>query len=238
MQLVIDLGAHALSGLRELIATGYVKKHSTIFCLEANPYIAGEVFRRNIVQRIMRDNKGLDIEYLNLAVGDKSGIVNVNCGFYGFAAKNYNITSKKSIKDALVAFYLLVLKKRNLIGQHSNTLLNPPTKVLGIDNSNYKKRFVPSISISSLISELINIEKFQDKSELDLLVKMDIEGAEYDVLESLANSDLIIPDLKTITFLIEWHPSYFEDKNLIMSRKKLIKEKLTYKYSAKILDWH
>ena len=59
-----------------------------------------------------------------------------------------------------------------------------------------------------------------------------------DVLESLANSDLIIPDLKTITFLIEWHPSYFEDKKLIMSRKKLIKEKLTNKYSAKILDWH
>ena len=216
MQLVIDLGAHALSGLRELIAAGYVKKHSTIFCLEANPYIAGEVFRRNIVQRIMRDNKGLDIEYLNLAVGDKSGLVNVNCGFYGFAAKNYNITSKKSIKDALVAFYLLVLKKRNLIGQHSNILLNPPTKVLGIDNSNYKKRFVPSISISSLIAELINIDKFQEKkSELDLLVKMDIEGAEYDVLESLVNSDLKISDLKTLTFLIEWHPSYFEDKDLI-----------------------
>ena len=113
MQLVIDLGAHALSGLRELIATGYVKKNSTIFCLEANPYIAGEVFRRNIVQRLMNTNKGLDIEYLNLAVGNKSGIINVNCGFYGFAAKNYKITygQMTQSKKVLIDHRFLAFKK-------------------------------------------------------------------------------------------------------------------------------
>lgn len=238
MQLVIDLGAHALSGLRELISTGYVKNNSNIFCLEANPYIAGEVFRRNIVQRLMNANKGLEIEYLNLAVGEKSGLIKVNCGFYGFTPTNYKLNSKKSIKDALVAFYLLVLKKRNFIGQHSNTLKEPPTSFLGIDKSNYKMRSVPSISLENLITEILNMDNFIDQKEIDLLIKMDIEGAEYNVLESLAESDLKLPDLKSITLLVEWHPGYFENKASTHSRKNLIKEKLTNKFSANILDWH
>ena len=82
------------------------------------------------------------------------------------------------------------------------------------------------------------MDNFIDRKEIDLLIKMDIEGPEYNVLESLAESNLKLPDLKSITLLVEWHPGYFENKVSTHSRKNLIKEKLTNKFSAKILDWH
>lgn len=75
-----------------------------------------------------------------------------------------------------------------------------------------KKVSVPMKSFMDIVTEL-------NHKKIDVL-KMDIEGSEFDVIESILNSDVIIDQ-----FLIEFHERFFEDGRKRLRRTlKLMKQ--------------
>jgi len=75
-----------------------------------------------------------------------------------------------------------------------------------------KKVSVPMKSFVDIVNEL-------NHNKIDVL-KMDIEGSEFDVIETILNSDVIIDQ-----FLIEFHERFFEDGRQRLKRAlKLMKQ--------------
>lgn len=98
---------------------------------------------------------------------------------------------------------------------------------MGVDYGTPKS--APAINFSKWLKENIAGDEF-------IFVKMDIEGAEYDVIEGLLESGAI--DLIDV-FAIEWHSSKFPEPQ--RTRYANIENKLkTYSQNNKIsvLDWY
>lgn len=75
-----------------------------------------------------------------------------------------------------------------------------------------KKVSVPMKSFADVVNEL-------NHKQIDVL-KMDIEGSEFDVIETILNSDVIIDQ-----FLIEFHERFFEDgRKRLQCALKLMKQ--------------
>lgn len=103
------------------------------------------------------------------------------------------------------------------VSQGSNILSQPPL----FDNQwkssfEYKNEdvFVDSVDFSKFLVDVANQEDF-------VLVKMDIEGSEFDVIESLieTNSYTLIDD-----FYCEFHERFFENEEEYVNKKKYFKE--------------
>jgi FkbM family methyltransferase len=93
------------------------------------------------------------------------------------------------------------------------------------DASESKALKVPAIRVSKLIEE-------SSKKYATIVVKMDIESAEYDALEDLINTGCME---KISHIYIEWHAQYYSDDQIedILVRENKIKENL----SGKFTDW-
>lgn len=86
--------------------------------------------------------------------------------------------------------------------------------------------------------ECINLSEFilNNFSKEDfIVVKLDIEGSEYNVLESLIDSKAIdyINDL-----YVEFHARFFTNFDEILHRENNIKEYLTNNTQVKLTEWH
>lgn len=66
-----------------------------------------------------------------------------------------------------------------------------------------------------------------------IVVKMDIESAEYDALEDLINVGLI-DDIDHI--YVEWHSRFFSDDQRLYVKKR--EKKIKKILSGKLTDWH
>lgn len=111
--------------------------------------------------------------------------------------KNYNFIVRNEaiwIKDGESDFYI----SEDRWGDAGCTL--NPTKREKLDLDHPKK--VKTINFSNFINE------FSDDDYL--IVKLDIEGAEYKVVEDLLNTGTI---LKIKELLIEWHDHFFDESS-------------------------
>ena len=112
-------------------------------------------------------------------------------------------------------------------GQGSNTLENPPTvdKLWGHELKYFDtSRRVKSIDFSDFIKEVCNEEDY-------VLIKMDIEGSEFDVLDHLLSSTSasLISEI-----YVEFHERFFEDSENRKEKKESYKvafEKLGVKFN-------
>jgi len=86
---------------------------------------------------------------------------------------------------------------------------------------------VNSIDFSSFILENFTRDDF-------IILKIDIEGSEYDVLEKMIN-DFSIDLISEI--YVEWHNRFFSNKEEILIREQTIINELN-KRNVKIHDWH
>jgi FkbM family methyltransferase len=78
------------------------------------------------------------------------------------------------------------------------------------------KAEVPCIDLSQFI-----IENFSKDD--NIIIKMDIEGSEYDTLEKMIETGAIE---YVNTLVVEWHSRYFTNKDEILEREKKISEKI------------
>ncbi len=242
MQLVLDLGAHKLEGLKILLNQKIVKEDSIVFSLEANPFIFSDVLESNICEELNMKYPNLMLNYLNLAVSKKSGFEKINCGAITFKPSYFFVNSlSNSIKklgqsiDLFKNYARYKLKAKLHVGQHSNILKNPPTKFLEVDDSNYIQKIIPSISLKDLINEAL--KKIKISSSIHLTIKIDIEGAEYQVLEEFIKTYDEFKKFKRINFFVEWHEGYYENKSETMQKKEKIKSFLQKIPNVVINDW-
>lgn len=95
---------------------------------------------------------------------------------------------------------------------------------------NFKTKYrVPIVDIARFIQEYVDFGDF-------LVIKMDIEGAEYDCLEKLLDSG----EIKKISSLsVEWHSHYFKSSAAMMEREQKIRHRIKSEAPHLILEeWH
>lgn len=84
---------------------------------------------------------------------------------------------------------------------------------------------IPCIDLSEFVNSL---------GECEITCKMDIEGAEFDILEKMISDNSI---LKFKALWIEFHNDFFPDKELYTTKKTSIIDYLN-KHNIEIHDWH
>jgi FkbM family methyltransferase len=149
---------------------------------------------------------GLNIKYFNNAISDTTEIVKVNCA-----------TSDKWDGSTI----------GSSTSQASNILMSPP------DNCSGKELDYKNVSLVNSIDFSNFIKTFFKKSDF-IVVKLDIEGSEFNVLDKLIESN----NIDYINeFYIEFHPHFFKDINLynekINKYKTIFEEK-----NIKFTQWY
>ena len=149
-------------------------------------------------------DSGLNITHINKAVSDKKSIVKINCA----KAEYYDETDVTSFTS-----------------QASNILINRPDDCSGRELFyDELENQVESIDFSEFIKEKVTIDDF-------VVVKLDIEGSEFDVIDKLIEKDI----LKYINEIyIEFHPHFFEDSNFYIKKIEEYKhlfDKMKIKYT-------
>ena len=130
-------------------------------------------------------------------------------------------------KDTILNFNTEYSADRGIRDGMASTLMRIDDWKPNIDN---KHNFTSSTSV-----ECIDLARFVDEIDADTITcKMDIEGAEFDVLEHLIATQTI---LKFQSLWIEFHNLFFTDKNLYFNKKNDIIQYLN-KNNIRIYDWH
>lgn len=137
--------------------------------------------------------QGFNINHLNLGVSNCNTSIKVNCAM---SPENDSFTN-----------------------QGSNILKNPPSRdkvyggVFNYDDNN--ESIVNTINFSEFLKSVVKSDE-----ENFILIKMDIEGSEFDVLDSLIESGYF----KLINEIyVEFHERFFDDTNFYVNKKNMYK---------------
>ena len=149
-------------------------------------------------------DSGLNLKHYNYAVLDEETYVNVNCS----VAYDYD--------ESEIGTYT---------GQGSNVLKKPPSGW----NFTYEEheRKVKSINFSNFIKENFSKDDY-------IVVKMDIEGSEFSVLDGLIRDNMVeyIDEI-----YVEFHERFFENTSLYLEKKEYYK-KLFHDKGIKFFEWY
>jgi FkbM family methyltransferase len=181
-KIFFDCGTHLFQGFNQFSQKYSIDQDWECYCFEANP-ITYQMSKSNYFDLL---NQGFDIKHFNVAVTDKRGFVDVNCG---------------------VAYFYDESEEGSFTSQASNILKNPPNPPLLCYDENIHK--VRSIDFSDFMKQVTSPDDF-------VLIKMDIEGSEFSVLDKLIydNNLLYINNIH-----IEFHEHFFDDIKYYSQRK-------------------
>ena len=149
-------------------------------------------------------SKNFQITFYPIAVSNYTGYTEINC------AKEFGV--------------------EEYVNQGSNILSNPPScdKVYG-GVFDYTKVPVKSIRLVDFIKDLSGGKKFGE-----LVVKLDIEGSEFDVIEDLIQTETY----KYINHLyVEFHERFFDDVEYKTYQKQEW-IKFFENTDTKLVEWH
>lgn len=131
-----------------------------------------------------------------------------------------------------VQFNRTVMHKDGRPGNEKNmgvAYIDEGSSVLGLNSGDVRSCVQDIMDVECVdISEIINKYDPEDY----ILIKMDVEGAEFELVRKLLN-DGTIQNINDI--YIEWHPNCMdnEDENSVRYLKELLS-----KTSANVYDWH
>jgi FkbM family methyltransferase len=157
-----------------------------------------------------------------------------------FLSKNQNLLS---IHNNIKHYHAAI---SNVDGETTINQETPPNEddsgmgssIIGLDKwnpwggslrDNFKtKAKVRCINFSKFIQDNFNQEDF-------LVVKLDIEGSEYDVIDSLIENNTIqyINDL-----YVEFHSRFFVNANEMINREQKIKNFILNQTKTQLFEWH
>jgi len=248
MQLVIDLCAHCLGGVTKLLQDKLVELDAHIFSVEANPNTFSSVLASHVIDEFRAANHSLSsFNYVNLAAGPSTGFVRFNS--CSVVADNYNRVEKPWLRRYYLLKNILFRVKRNIrkqrsvythTSQGSNTLESPPSND-GDHTFIYDSLIVPQFTIIDITKHAIENIVCECPS-LDLVYKIDIEGAEFEALESyldeIKRSDLL-GKIRSACFYVEWHERFFNDTESYIHRRRSISNDIRDIFGPQSLqDWH
>lgn len=118
--------------------------------------------------------------------------------------------------------------RTSITGEATNIIdLELIHKVTAYGNTFSSKINVPCIDFSKWISNNCSLDDM-------VIIKFDIEGSEYAILEKMIENDTI----KLINEMyIEWHPNLFVDNITYINKQHNI-EKILKDYNIKLNEWH
>lgn len=226
MNIFIDGGTNFFQGLTVFHERLNFDETWQIYCFEANP----ETYER-ATQKVPTWLRNCNFTFLNQALSSTNGVVKVNCA---------------SSDDSCMSYYDGVLWKnwaRRIAGrirrllnispyrnQGSNILENPPT-VDGDHVFRYKTYEIEAVSLRDFLEKLTETQKMGK-----VAIKLDIEGAEFDVLDDLFAS----PIISSIDELyVEFHERFFKGQEAEYEQKKLgYFQKAETIPNLKIYEWN
>lgn len=176
----IDCGTHCFQGFKDFANRYNIDSNWDCYCFEANPFTYNE--SKKYYNELI--SSGYNISHYNRAVSNKVGKIKVNC----------SLEWDKDPND-----------KESYFNQGSNILDNPPNWEQCV-NRNYdyisNDVFVDCEDFSSFILNNCSLDDY-------VLIKMDIEGSEFDVLSSLieTNAYKLINEI-----YCEWHHRFFDNQ--------------------------
>ncbi|MGL5033633.1 MAG: FkbM family methyltransferase, partial [Microcystaceae cyanobacterium] len=197
MNIFIDGGTNIFQGLSSFNQNLQFDENWKIYCFEANP----ETYAR-ATKRVPAWLQNLDFKLFNQAISDSNGFVNVNCASSDDSCMHYYEGSLwKNHALRIIGKIRRTLKISPYRNQGSNILENPPAND-GDHIFRYKTIQVPSVRLSDFVQNIIETEKPEK-----IIVKLDIEGAEFSVLDDLFST----PAVTEINELyVEFHERFFK----------------------------
>jgi len=236
----IDCGIHLGEGSSILLSELNLNQDAHIIAFEANQITFNELNR--VRARKDLPDKYKYLQHRNFVIHNKAVWIKSGYKEMSFCLQKIPLNLEKDyyLEDFMVMHNSKV-KSGDLVAPHQNTgkAIDGSSTFFGKRNMNYLqskgnilqknidfsyKEQVATINFSSFI-----LEEIPKNSEI--IVKMDIEGAEFRVMNSLISSGAI----KRISKLyIEWH-SY--DYFLLRLAKIYIKTRLRF-FSIQVNDWH
>jgi FkbM family methyltransferase len=163
-------------------------------------------------------------QFFNQAVAVGEGTVNVNCA--DVESDSYQRLGKViRLYSKLKFFIYRLINSKRFTSQGSNILVKPPLKD-GDHRFRYKVYEVEKFDIAAWL--FMHQNKYKN-----IIIKMDIEGAEFDVLERMLELNLFC-SIKKI--YVEFHERFFDDAKFYETKKdKLISEMRAQ--GADVVDW-
>jgi len=219
MKMFIDCGTANFSGLIHFNTLYlFTPANYKIYCFEANPITYKSY-------PIPNKLKHLNIEHKNLAVSNETGEVTVNCCEVEHDNLSRYPLYARGIYRLRFALAKLLGKYPAFTAQGSNILTKPPASD-GDSKFKYVKYEVGSVRLSDFILE--NKDEYEQ-----IIIKMDIEGAEFAVLDDLIANN----SYKYINKMYcEFHERFFDKPDLYTEKKETYKA-LFNEVGCEIVEW-
>jgi Methyltransferase FkbM domain len=218
----LDFGAHLLQGFNKFLDLEIIDATFNCLSFEANPYIFAECLATKISESRSRVSS---LHLINCAISggthnqDFGRIIDLNScrveSHHFLDPKSYRISRKlqNQLRKARKAFKAKffdkeVLDKKakldNVISTMASNILNtPPLSDSGYTFA-YETEKVIAVDVIEILSSLVSPE--------EIVIKMDIEGAEFVALQSLLrNIDLLPYHPSVLKIYIEWHERFFNE---------------------------
>jgi FkbM family methyltransferase len=226
MNVFIDCGTNLFQGLTSFHQRLHFDRNWKIYCFEANP----ETFAA-ASKKIPQWLRPLDLQFRNEAVSIRAGTTTVNCASNDDSCMQYydGVYWKNFLRRAFG-------KARRVLGvsphtnQGSNILATPPANVDG-HVFRYRKHEVPTMRLSDLVLQVA-----REQQPATIVVKLDIEGAEFEVLPDLFASQAAA---RISELYVEFHERFFvgQETRYAELRRTLVEKAGHYK-SLKLHEWH
>jgi hypothetical protein len=217
----LDFGAHLLQGFNQFLDLEIIDATFNCLSFEANPYIFAECLATKVPES---RSKVSSLHLINCAISgstsasDFSRLINLNsCRVEShqiFDPKSDRLSRKiqNQLRRARKAFKKKFFNEEALIERDklnnviatmaSNILHTPP-----ISDSGYSFAYETEKVIAVDIFEIL---KSVDSPQ-EIVIKMDIEGAEFFALQSLLVNISLLPfNPSILKIYIEWHERFFD----------------------------
>ena len=206
MKIFIDCGTNYFQGLSQFHEMYKFDSDWQIYCFEANP----ETYK-NALKRVPGWLNGLNYQLSNQAISDQNGFCTVNCASEDDSCmQHYNGVVWKNLARRVYGRLRRVLGISPHTNQGSNILDKPPQ--MSEDHKfRYKSFQVESIDFSEFLESLS--QKKPDK----VVVKMDIEGAEFQVLDRFFTTKACE---NVSEMYVEFHERFFLERESEYKKKK------------------
>lgn len=208
MKIFIDGGTNNFQGLSSFHERLNFDKNWKIYCFEANP----ETYQR-ATKRVPHWLKNLDFQFFNQAIANVDGVVKINCASSDDSCMHYY--DGVLWKNCALRMFGKIRRLLNISphrNQGSNILENPPEND-GDHIFRYKSQEIEAVRLSNFVEKILEAEKPEK-----IIIKLDIEGAEFSVLDDLFASPVVS---KIAELNVEFHERFFKGQEDEYKQKKL-----------------
>ena len=217
-----DFGAHLLQGFNQFLDLKIIDATFNCLSFEANPYIFAECLATKVLESRTRVSS---LHLINCAISGSTSATNFNrlINLNSCRVESHQIFDPKSdrlsrkiqnqLRRTRKAFKRKFFNKEALIEKDklNNVIATMASNILNVPPSNDS-----GYSFAYETEKVVAVDIFEVLQSVDypeaIVIKMDIEGAEFLALQSLLEKISLLPFKPSIIKIyIEWHERFFDN---------------------------